>query len=215
MGLRERKKRETRRRLHREAVRLVLENGLDAVTVDDIAAAADVSSRTFFNYYASKDDALVGEGPLAATDEGRAVFTAGGPTGDPVEDLKAYLLTFVRDDPEEHRSAFEDMLLRKRLVQKEPSLMPRAMARFAETEQQIAADIAARLGEEGDAVRPQLGAHLASTLMRFTLHRFKESGYGPCQDAGTAEAYLQDLERAMDETFQALRGFFLLPGQGP
>jgi AcrR family transcriptional regulator len=57
-GLRERKKRETRIALSQAAIRLCLERGWAAVTVDDIAAAADVSPRTFRNYFASKGEAI-------------------------------------------------------------------------------------------------------------------------------------------------------------
>ncbi|WP_433273177.1 TetR/AcrR family transcriptional regulator [Actinosynnema sp. CS-041913] len=58
MGLRERKKLETRQALSMAALRLAVERGLDNVLVEDIAAAAGVSPRTFNNYFSSKAEAI-------------------------------------------------------------------------------------------------------------------------------------------------------------
>jgi len=58
-GLRERKKAQTRTAISKAVMLLALDRGLDAVTVDDIAAAADVSVRTFHNYFGSKEEALI------------------------------------------------------------------------------------------------------------------------------------------------------------
>jgi AcrR family transcriptional regulator len=57
-GLRERKKLATRQALGSAAMRLAVERGLENVLVEDIAAAADVSPRTFNNYFASKYEAI-------------------------------------------------------------------------------------------------------------------------------------------------------------
>ncbi|MEV4312508.1 TetR/AcrR family transcriptional regulator [Actinocrispum sp. NPDC049592] len=74
-GLRERKKRETRLALSQAALRLCVQRGWDNVTVDEIAAEADVSVRTFRNYFSSKAEAVAAshaERTLRIADEIRA-----------------------------------------------------------------------------------------------------------------------------------------------
>jgi len=54
-GLRERKRLATRRAIQFAVLELVSERGLEGVTVDEVSRRADVSARTFFNYFASKE----------------------------------------------------------------------------------------------------------------------------------------------------------------
>lgn len=58
-GLRERKKAETRAAIRQAVLSLALQRGLDDVTTDEVAAAANVSVRTFHNYFGSKEEALL------------------------------------------------------------------------------------------------------------------------------------------------------------
>src|SRR3712207_6346148 len=88
LGLRERQKRARRAALVDAAHLLVERDGLDAVTVEAICTEAGVSARTFFNYFESKDDAVLGMEPLALDPEVVETFAAGGPTGDIAADLE-------------------------------------------------------------------------------------------------------------------------------
>ncbi|KIH96964.1 TetR family transcriptional regulator [Streptomonospora alba] len=207
MGLRERKKAATRRTLQRAAVRLAMERGSESVTVDDIVAAADVSKRTFFNYFSSKDEAIVGDGPPRPDDEAREIFVAQGPTGDLLEDLKVFLLApLAGTDSDDLRQRLADIRERKRLVQQEPQLTPRLMAAFADMERYVGESVAERLGEDPDDIRPQIVASLGITAMRFSMRRLQThsaaSGSADSQDDAA------EFRALFDQAFDALRRTF-------
>ena len=72
LGLREQKKRQTRMAMHRAALELVVEHGLAGVTAQRIAERAGVSTRTFFNHWATKEYAILG----VIGDEGKRAVTS-------------------------------------------------------------------------------------------------------------------------------------------
>ena len=86
-GLRERKRRATRREIQRAVLTLCAERSIDKVTVEEISRFAEISPRTFFNYFASKDSALVGDELELACDDDIERFVAGGPGADVMTDL--------------------------------------------------------------------------------------------------------------------------------
>ncbi|ARC57753.1 HTH-type transcriptional regulator SrpR [Frondihabitans sp. 762G35] len=96
LGLRDRKREETRSRLEEAAVTLVLHDGLEHATVDSISAKADVSSRTFFNYFDTKEDAILGIRDIDLTPEVVAEHLARTDGAGVVESTISLLLAVIR-----------------------------------------------------------------------------------------------------------------------
>lgn len=93
-GLRERKKRKTQQALQAAAVRLMSENGFASTTVEQIADAADVSPRTFFRYFPTKESALLTD----LQDEVVARHLADAPAEMPIADAYEAALTAAFTD---------------------------------------------------------------------------------------------------------------------
>ncbi|MFF0183689.1 TetR/AcrR family transcriptional regulator [Streptomyces sp. NPDC005244] len=87
-GLRDRKRAETRARIEVAAVELVLSDGLEEATVDAISERANISPRTFFNYFESKDAAVLGVRPKQADED---VMTAHLPIVDELDPVVAVI----------------------------------------------------------------------------------------------------------------------------
>ncbi|CAM5549415.1 MULTISPECIES: TetR family transcriptional regulator [Streptomyces] len=143
LGLRERKKRATRAALGEAAVRLAAEHGADHVTVEMISEAAGVSPRTFFNYFASHDDAFVMIDADLAPRVTRAVLAAPAALP-PLEALRTALAAELADV--ENQSELWSLL--PVVLDRSPRLFARVMAAQAGQEQELARAIAVRLGHE-------------------------------------------------------------------
>jgi AcrR family transcriptional regulator len=172
MGRRNRKKVETREALRWAALRLALEDGYDKLTVEAITEAADVSVRTFFNYFASKDDALFAPDPDGA--EALAVGLAARPPGEPpVASLRAVLgqlaESFIEREPM--------WQARIELVRANPQLWPRLFAGFSAFERVLTEAVAARTGCDPDVdLYPGVVAAAVVGAMRVAMAHWRAAG---------------------------------------
>lgn len=160
-GLRERKKRQTRIDLARAAISLFEVHGYDAVTIDDIAARANVSRRTFFRYFDSKDDlvAVDPEGKIAAM---RIALREGPPDEPTLDALRrgALAMTAAYWDPDLSRAIV-------RLLEREPRMFAAAMAYQVRYTESLAQELAIDMEtDERLDPRPRILAHTAVTMMR-------------------------------------------------
>jgi AcrR family transcriptional regulator len=174
-GLRERQKRARADAIVDAAQRLVLEHGLDAVTVEAIAEEAGVSARTFFNYFDTKDAAVLGHRELDLDESVTAAFVAGGPTGRFLPDLEALLVALVEgatENPDRGERTFRVMEAEPRLVAQHLGWLE---AHRAHVETLLAQRHLARPLPAG----PAFCSHLMLTLLRATGERWDAAGRGP------------------------------------
>ncbi len=207
LSLRERKKLATRRSIRRVAVDLIAERGFSHVTVEDIAAAADVSPRTFFNYFPSKEAVLFGADPGRA-EQARARLVHDLPGRSSLDVLRVVLADQARDFAEEVAELGGDpaRLARKiRAAQADPQLRAAQAAHMAKVESGFAAALAQRLGTDPDRdPYPMVLASAATAILRATLSFWAASG-GAVPLEQLTDAAFQALADGFPET-SALRG---------
>jgi AcrR family transcriptional regulator len=180
---RERKKLATRRALASAALRLVAQRGLDGVTVEQMADAANVSPRTFFNYFPTKEDALAGHGPDEA-ERARAALVARPPGEEPLAALRAVLCELSR----ELEAEGEQWRLRRELMRSEPRLLAASLAAWARLERALAEAIAQRTGADADRdLYPALVVACAVAATRVATLRW-QAGAGTSLGELVAEA---------------------------
>lgn len=148
--------------IEKAALELIADNGFDETSVEEIAAAAGISRRTFFRYFGSKNDILFGnfdvllrsfEDWLSSVPEDRPMF-------DVLTEGVMRFNRFATDGSVAHRQRME-------LIMHTPALRANASLRNAEWSDVIARFAAHRLGEGADALEPKLIGHVvlaASTV---------------------------------------------------
>lgn len=164
-GLRERKKVATRQALYEAAVRLAIAQGADKITVEAIADEAGVSRRTFSNYFANKEEALLHGyrermGGLIAEVRARPAGEA------PWAALTRAAAEFYR------RSGDLDpgWVAQTRLVRAQPALLAQQLNTLAALEREVSAEVAARQSEPDPAgIRARMAAAAFMAALRVAL----------------------------------------------
>jgi AcrR family transcriptional regulator len=169
MTLRERKKQRTRLALIDAALDLFLAKGYDVTTIDEIVAAVDVSQRTFFRYFAAKEDVALG---FMAEYDGIMVDTLAmrpaeeSPSTALYEAMRVVLHAIEEGDAEE-TARFRKL---RQVIETTPALVAGQMAQSGTTEKLLVKEIARRQGTDPETdLRPQLlvAIHMAAVRVGF------------------------------------------------
>ena len=168
-GLRERKRQETLRRITDAGICLFIEKGIDATTLDEIAAMAGISRRTFFHYFKSKDDILIslqkGMGEVIAE---RIRHAAEGAS--PLDAIRASVIGVCAEVPT------DDLVAIDRLMRSSPAVQARKQASYVEQEGLLFAALSARWPDPARAMALRLVAMLAIGAIRLATEALSQEG---------------------------------------
>ena len=169
-GLRERKKARTRATLRATALRLFSQRGYDAVTIDDIVDVAEVSRSTFFRYFASKDDVLLGDDPSNL--EVLRLEVLARPPDEPVlASLRAGVLTLAG----RYEMDRDQLLATHRIMRNTPSLVGRRHEQLAAWEGAYASIVHQRLPHGDDrALRARVIAAAVLAAVRVAVDEWTD-----------------------------------------
>jgi AcrR family transcriptional regulator len=193
MGLRERKKAQTRATIEEAAFRLFAQRGYHATTVADIAAAADIAPRTFFAYFPSKEAVVFAEADaqldsLAAALEAR-------PAGETTfEALRGWIAGLIEGEGQKERDREQ---IRHRMICENEPLAAFERHVFGRFELLIAAAVAADLGDDERDLRPRLAAAATIAALMALRPDDPEEHAKPVDEEGLAQ---------LDDAFAFLRG---------
>ncbi|MCW3010879.1 MAG: transcriptional regulator, TetR family [Solirubrobacterales bacterium] len=197
-GLRERKKLRTRQTIVEQAFALFQERGFAATTIADIAAAADISPRTFFGYFPAKEDVLFSD-----AEEAFAAFalTLQEPREEPrtaVDVLRDWIHHWFTEHPPDH----ERELLIHRLKREAPGIDAHERHLMARFEDAMAAGLAVDLGLEPGDVRARMVAAAAVASLR----ALDPSGTDACGGDGPGKPDFNDAEalKSLDDALRFL-----------
>jgi AcrR family transcriptional regulator len=191
--LRERKKLQTRAALADAALRLALEKGPDHVTVEEIAEAADVSVRTFFNYFPHKEHAILGRNPEHLERALDRMRTA------PADESPLTTVWYVVQDVLRDLESDGELSRRGELIMSSPTLLYQLMMSSFDDERQLTAALSERMGEPAGSIRPTLIVSAAGVACRVAMELHKSASGRPI--AELVREGLQLLAEGIDPAF--------------
>ena len=156
-GLRERKKLKTKAAIQRAALRLFKKNGYDETTVEDIAAAAEISPSTFFNYFPSKEDVVIYD----EYDPMMFSMITDSPAGEKLSQTIRRVLDVFAQILE---SDTADILERSRLMLEVPELRARIWEELEKARDMFAGVIASRTGRPATEFEVRMVAMVLVTV---------------------------------------------------
>ena len=198
-GLRERKRLATRRAIQVAVLELLAERGVDGVTVDEISRLADVSPRTFFNYFASKEEAMLGDSPELPDQRIIDEFLAG--TGTVLDDLA----TVLKYSGDKTTADAEMLQLRHQLLKQYPHLFAMRMASMRAFEESVGEVVAQRLARDEPALAAE-PERLSSKARLITLVAFATMRHAwTCWAHSETPSLLTD---QLNDSFTELKALF-------
>jgi AcrR family transcriptional regulator len=181
-GLRERKKAKTRLAIREHAMALFKDQGYDKTTVEQIAAAAEVSPSTFFRYFPSKEEVVLQDDYDALL---IAAFHAQQVGVPPLQALRNAISEVFLSMPEGQQAQEAERI---RLMTEVPELRARMLAQVSEMLQMLAEAVAERVGRQSDDFEVRT---FAGALVGVALGIAASSGDDPGND------YLRQFDRAL------------------
>jgi len=174
-GLRERKRRETRAALSLAAIRLCLQHGWENVTVDDIAAVANVSPRTFRNYFSTKAEAVAAghlERMLRIADELRS-----RPANEPLWTAMSLSVATQFETPVQKAPEVNRWRERVRFLFTEPAIHGEVLKANEAAQSELAKAIAERIGAgHTNGLYPHLLAAVVTSVVGVVAERWMRDG---------------------------------------
>lgn len=203
--LRERKKQRTRDALLRTALELFTTQGYENTTVDEITAAVDVSQRTFFRYFAGKEEAALAMGDMTVAHFVQAVRERPAHEA-PMEALRQSVLESwdTLSDVIEAVVPVELYLRMYRVVESTPVLLAAHLRKSVEIEETVARILAEREGVDVDTdPRPRLAVAVFGGVMRLTERRWSTGeDFGLDAMRTLTVSYLEQVGPALSESWR-------------